>query len=370
MHRSLLAKSFGHLVLILSLLLAARWVVAQDTISAERPNRFKIVALPVLFYTPDTRFGFGAGGLTTFNFPSDSLYARRSSATLGVVYTQLKQILIYVPFQLFPHNADYWINGEVGYFRYIFNFFGTGNDIPSDYIEKYDATFPRIRLNISRKIAPGLYAGLRYAFDDFQFTRTDENGILAQKTLSGSNGGLISGLGLGINIDTRNIQFFPSKGWFGEMSIYDEGRWSGSEFNYTRFTFDLAHYVQAGKKGIVALNAVQVFSFGDVPFHQMPVIGGTKRLRGYFEGKYRDKHLLILQSEYRRPLFWRVGCAAFGGVGVVAESFNTLKTNNIRYNFGAGLRFQIDKAQKINVRADYGFGHRSSGFYLTFGEAF
>jgi outer membrane protein assembly factor BamA len=363
-------KILTHLIIIGALLLSAMVMHAQDSVFIKSPNRFKIVALPVFFYTPDTRFGFGAGGLSTFNFHADSLYARRSSATLGIVYTQLRQILLYVPFQLFPHNADYWISGEAGYYRYVFNFFGTGNAIPADYIEKYDATFPRIRLNISKKISTGIYAGLRYALDDFQFTRTDPNGILAQKTLSGSEGGRISGLGLGINVDTRNIQFFPSKGWFGELSIYDEGRWSGSEFNYTRFTLDLTHYIQAGPKGIVALNAVQVFSFGDVPFHQMPVIGGTKRLRGYFEGKYRDKHLMIFQGEYRRPLFWRIGSAAFGGVGLVADSFNTLQTNHIRYNFGAGLRFQIDKAQKINIRADYGFGYRSKGFYLTFGEAF
>jgi len=30
----------------------------------------------------------------------------------------------------------------------------------------------------------------------------------------------------------------------------------------------------------------------------------------------------------------------------------------------------IDRVQKINIRADYGWGYRSSGFYLTFGEAF
>ena len=29
-----------------------------------------------------------------------------------------------------------------------------------------------------------------------------------------------------------------------------------------------------------------------------------------------------------------------------------------------------DKAQKINIRADYGIGYKSSGFYLTIGEAF
>lgn len=338
--------------------------------SLKNPNRFKIIGLPLFFFTPDTKFGGGAGGISTFNFPKDSLGARRSSVTVGVVYTQLNQLLLYFPFQLFPQNQRYWISGEVGYYRYVFNYFGTGNQFSPDFIEKYDATFPRIRLNLSKKVAPGLYAGLRYAFDDFRFTRKETGGELDRNTVIGADGGRISGLGGGINYDTRNSIFFPTKGWLVDASIYTESALTGSQFNYRRLSADAAHYWTLGKRGVFALNGVGVFSFGDVPFHQMPVIGGTKRLRGYFEGKYRDHHLILLQGEYRQPLFWRLGAVAFGGLGMVAQNFEALSIQNTRHHFGAGLRLMIDKAQKINIRADYGWGYRSSGFYLTFGEAF
>jgi outer membrane protein assembly factor BamA len=334
------------------------------------PNRFKMVALPVAFYTPDTKWGGGAGGLSTFNFKSDSLRARRSSVTVGVVYTQLRQVLLYFPFQLFPQNQKYWIAGEVGYYRYVFNYFGTGNDLSPDYIEKYDATFPRIRLNMSRKVGDNLYAGLRYAFDDFDFTRRDPNGLLVRNEVPGSDGGRISGVGAGFNYDTRNSIFFPEKGILAEGIVYAEARQTGSQFTYQRISLDVAKYIGIGKKGVLALNTAAVLSFGEVPFHQMPVIGGTKRMRGYFEGKYRDKHLLLLQGEYRQPLFWRIGVVAFGGLGMVGRDFNALALPNTRYNYGAGIRFLLDKAQRINVRADYGIGYKSKGFYLTFGEAF
>lgn len=352
----------------LFLLALSGQVAAQK--KEKSPNRFKIVALPVAFYTPDTKWGGGVGGLSTFNFKSDSLRARRSSVTVGVVYTQLRQVLLYFPFQLFPQNQKYWIAGEVGYYKYVFNYFGTGNDQSPDYIEKYDATFPRIRLNMSRKVGDNLYAGLRYAFDDFDFTRRDPDGLLVRNEVPGSDGGRISGVGAGFNYDTRNSIFFPEKGLLAEGIVYAESRQTGSQFTYQRLSLDVAKYISVGKKGVLALNSAAVFSFGEVPFHQMPVIGGTKRMRGYFEGKYRDKHLLLVQGEFRQPLFWRIGVVAFGGLGMVGRDFNALALPNTRYNYGAGIRFLLDKAQRINVRADYGIGYKSKGFYLTFGEAF
>jgi outer membrane protein assembly factor BamA len=353
---------------LLLLCLLPVWLGAQAP--TKSPNRFKIIGLPVFFYTPDTKFGGGAGGLSTFNFPSDSLNARRSSVTVGAVYTQLKQVLLYFPFQLFPQNQRYWISGEVGYYRYIFNFFGTGNDIPSSFIEKYDATFPRLRLNASRQLRPGLYAGVRYAFDRFSFQLRDSTGLLIREDIVGYNGGTVSGAGLGMNYDTRDVLFFPRKGWLIDAQLYAEDKLTGSDFKYQRFAADVAHYVPVGKKSVLALNAVAVVSVGEVPFHQMPVIGGTRRMRGYFEGKYRDNNLFMLQSEYRMPLFWRIGAVAFGGLGVVSRRLGDTDLEHLRYNYGAGIRIQIDKVQKINVRLDYGLGYRSRGFYLTFGEAF
>ena len=366
-------------ILFLSLFFLSRLAAQSD--SLKNPNRLKIIALPVVFYSPDTKLGGGAGGLLTFNFKSDSIGARRSSVTVGAVYTQLNQLLLYFPFQLFPKNQAYWVSGELGYFRYVFNYFGTGNvenpkyteryKTEPNYIEKYSATFPRIRFNVSKKIKPNLFLGVRYAFDDFTFTKKDStsSGILLDTKLTGANGGRVSGIGVQTNYDSRDRLFYPTKGWVAEAFVYTEGPYSGSDFKYQRLSADVSHYVSMGNN-VLAMNAVAVFSTGDVPFHQMPVIGGTKRMRGYFEGKYRDNNLLILQSEYRFPIYKRFGGVAFGGLGQVSDKVENVVSSPIRYNFGAGLRFTLDKIQHINIRADYGIGYKSSGFYLTIGEAF
>jgi len=37
---------------------------------------------------------------------------------------------------------------------------------------------------------------------------------------------------------------------------------------------------------------------------------------------------------------------------------------------GTGLRIMIDKAERLNMRLDFGFGDDTSGFYLNVTEAF
>ncbi len=356
--------------LILLYLCTIGTIRAQKDTIPKNSNRLKVIGLPVVFYSPDTKLGGGAGGLLTFNYKKDSIGARRSSVTVGAVYTQLNQLLLYFPFQLFPHNQAYWISGEIGYYRYVFNFFGTGNDVSPDYIEKYDAVFPRIRINAVKKIKPNLFFGLRYAFDDFNFTRVDSGGILDKRQVTGAKGGRVSGIGTQLNYDTRDVLFFPHTGYVAEAYLYGEGQLTGSDFSYQRLSIDVSRYFPVGKNGVLALNAATVLSFGNVPFNQMPVLGGTKRLRGYFEGKYRDNNLLLLQSEYRFAIFKRFGGVVFGGLGEVTDKLSGWSLAHVRYNFGGGIRFTIDKAQHINIRADYGIGYKSSGFYLTIGEAF
>jgi outer membrane protein assembly factor BamA len=335
-----------------------------------KTNKPKLAAFPVLFFSPDTKLGGGAAGLFTFNFKSDSLNAQRSSINFGIVYTQLKQVLIYLPFQLFLKNKKYWIYGEIGYYKYVFNYFGTGNSVPHEYIEKYDAVYPRIRLNALHKLKQNIYCGVRYVYDDFKIDHRDSSGLLLTEKPIGYNGGRVSGLGVLVNYDSRNSIFFPSNGFLMETMFYAERGFTGSDFNYNRFSIDASNYFSVFKKHVLAINGAAIFLNGAVPFHQMAMLGGTKRLRGYFEGKYRGTNLVLAQAEYRAPLFWRIGLVAFAGAGMVAEKVSQLSTANLRYNCGAGLRLQLDKKRKINIRIDYGLGYQSTGFYLTIGEAF
>jgi len=83
-----------------------------------------------------------------------------------------------------------------------------------------------------------------------------------------------------------------------------------------------------------------------------------------------DNNLVIVQHELRHHLFWRIGIAVFSGMGQVAREVNDFSYNQFHYNYGAGLRFKIDRKENTNVRIDFGFTKDSQGIYIVFAEAF
>jgi hypothetical protein len=102
----------------------------------------------------------------------------------------------------------------------------------------------------------------------------------------------------------------------------------------------------------------------------MGLLGGYRRLRGYYEGRFRENCMALVQAEYRYMFWWRLGLVAFGSAGLVAHTPGEMAINNTRFAGGGGLRFSLDRKHKINLRAEYAWGKNSSGAYLTIGEAF
>ncbi len=337
---------------------------SDKEVTPKTDTTFRVFGLPVLFYTPDTRLGFGAGGIATFyskNAP------QRNNITFGVTYTQNKQFLAWLPYQIYFGNGKWQTYGEFGWFNYIFPFFGVGNTIPNEYSEKYTAKYPKFKTTVLKNIKGAQFLGLRYGFDQYKITKTDSSGLIQQGIYTGFQGGTSSGLGLVYLIDSRDNRFYPSKGWLVETSLYAEDQWTGSDFRFQRVQADGSRFHALGNKDVIAVQGSVILSWGNPPFFNLATLGGTKRLRGYFDGKYRDNNAALLQAEWRRVWFWRIGTVVFGGIGNVWGRGD--ESTILRYNYGLGLRFQFDKKQKLNIRADYGFGKGNQGFYLTVGEA-
>ena len=94
-------------------------------------------------------------------------------------------------------------------------------------------------------------------------------------------------------------------------------------------------------------------------------------MRGYFYGRYRDINLSTLQLESRNHLFWRIGVSVFGGYSYIFDSIKESQAENLKLNYGLGLRFLVDKKDNINLRLDYARGENGQdGFYIAFGESF
>lgn len=327
--------------------------------------------LPVVYYTPETRFGFGAVALYSFRFEGEPKSSRNSQFQFGGAYTQEDQLLFYLPFQLYKKNNEYFAFGEFGYYRYSYFFFGVGNDVPKDYEEVYSVNFPRARINLMKLIAPDFYFGFRYWFDEYDVVKREKGTLLGENLVSGAAGGTVSSLGLIGIYDTRDNYNYPSEGSFLTLLALPNLPAFGSDFEFTRFSVDYVKFLNINQKNIFALNAFGVSILGEPPFNEMAFIGGRGKMRGYYEGQFRDRNLAMLQAEYRRMLFWKIGIVAFSGTGVVAREINQMELNNLEITGGLGLRYQLDPKEKINIRLDYGLGEDgNSGVYLTIGEAF
>ena len=79
---------------------------------------------------------------------------------------------------------------------------------------------------------------------------------------------------------------------------------------------------------------------------------------------------MVLQSEYRIPVYKLLGLAVFGSTGEVGHTLDEFSLANLKLSYGIGARIALSKKEKMNLRLDYGFTQHNSGFYLQVGEAF
>ncbi len=341
-------------------------LMAQDSTETRSDKKAKIFPIPIAFYTPETGLGLGAGVTSVIKTPNGNFTPRQSQVTLGFAYTTLKQTLLYLPFSVYAFDQQLFLTGELGYFDYTFRYFGFTNGVAADTIEFYRANFPRVRLNANYQLSDGVFVGPRLVYDQFEFTNFVEEGRLAPQEVPGSEDHIVATLGIGAVLDQRNNVLFPTKGHFIDAAMEQS---VNPDYMYTTLTLDATLYLPWSEKGTFVINGYTQNLLGEAPFTAYPKLGGTKKLRGYFEGSILQKHVTALQFEARRMLFWRIGLAAFVGFGNGAQDYEQWALRNTQVAGGAGLRVRL--TDKLNARLDYSMGLKDrSGFYITFGEAF
>ncbi|WP_235297552.1 BamA/TamA family outer membrane protein [Portibacter marinus] len=324
-------------------------------------------ALPFAFYTPETGLGFG--GLVNANFYLQDSSYRPSTMLLGGAYTLQNQLLTYLPFEFNWGKNTYVVKGEVGYFRYFFNYYGIGPEYREDF-EVFTVNFPRFRINALYRFYGNHFVGVKYNFDDYRVVELDPEGALLNQKVPGYQGSLISLGGLVHTYDSRDYNFSATKGWFITTTFEHNGALLGSNFSFSRITSDIIKYIPLAKGQVLALNLYGGTTFGTPPFQEYLLYGGTKKARGYYEGYYRDNALMMFQSEYRFQIWRRFGAVVFGSLGNVGPSLDKINPALTKWNAGLGLRYMINEEDRLNARLDYAIGKNTSGLYITFGEAF
>lgn len=331
------------------------------------------IALPLVYYSPDTRWA--AGGMFAYHFKfvtpgKKAAHSRLSYIQLTSDYTQNKQIDVWGQWRIFMNDNKYIWVGEARYRNYPDRFYGIGNTTKKNNEEQYGYDLLRFQSKVSRQVAKNVFLGVDYQISKYYNMHMERGKILANNEIVGTNGGVNSGLGLVFMVDTRDNVVSASRGFFLETSGYVFNAAIGSSFNYSNYNFTFNKYFPIGQKMVLATNTVMNLNTGDVPFVNLARAGGNSILRGYAQYRFRDYNFIASQVEYRYMFLRRFGMVAFAGLGDVFEQKDDLETQSLKYSLGGGVRVALDAKEKINLRVDYGVGKGNTGVYVSVTEAF
>lgn len=256
--------------------------------------------------------------------------------------------------------GEAWVSHTPGYY------WGIGSQSAENDGNKVQYQGQRIQLapKVAFELAPDIYAKLGWQWQSFSKVAGVNDDVLPSEVIDASSSGVL----LGMEFDTRDFEPNPMRGQFFDIEWIANRSSFGSDENYDNLVANYRLYQHLFDGTIVAMEVYSQSIFGDAPWFDYAQLGDDQRMRGYYQGQYRDKHQLSTQIEVRHTIAGRHGVVGWLGAGNVAESYHDLFENRWLPTVGVGYRFAF-KA-RINVRVDLGLGKDSSGFYFQINEAF
>ena len=339
-----------------------------------------VKVLPIAFYTPETRFGFGAGSLVLFSMPGAVAKRRPSSVSLAGIYTLESQMVAQVVPDLRFGDDDLVLHLELLGTKFPSRFYGIGSEPRNDVYDKFTDRYLRGSLDARfRPFAPGsvmrdLFVGAEYranwsAIEDARARKASQPSLFAAMRDPGEREQFASGAGPVLAWDSRDGLNWPLGGSYLELKSLFFDPVLGSTVRYQTMSLDLRRYQPLWFSHILALRFVHRSTWGEPPFQQLPQLGGASLFRGWYAGKLRDRSLTAVEAEYRLPIGPRWAVVGFGSVGQVGERVGDYSLGKLRAAGGTGLRFAVNVEGRTNIRLDVAYGD-SVQCYAQFREAF
>ena len=314
-----------------------------------RDKKFDFSILGGPHYNTNTQLGLGlvAAGLYSTDRRDTTLMPSNVSL-FGDVSTVGFYMLGVRGLHIAPRDR-YRIDYTLYFYSFPSKFWGLGYDMGNDDANESDMNRFQAQAKASFlwRVAPNLYFGPMAAYDfvrGYDFERPE----------------LIEGMGTRTN---------PHRGFYVNIEQSFRPRFLGNDYCFSTTELRADAYAPAWRGATIAADVRSTLNFGNPSWAMMAKLGGPYSMRGYYEGRYRDKHKVEAQVELRQHVWRRNGVVVWVGAGTVFSKFSQVRMAHVLPNYGLGYRWEFKK--NVNVRLDYGFGKGGqSGFMFNINEAF
>lgn len=319
------------------------------------------------YYSSDMKLGLGFVGAGLYRMNGCGKAMQPSNVSLfGSVSTVGFYMLGIRGNNLFPEDR-YRLNYTMFFYSFPSYYWGIGynngnNDENKTKMDRFQA---RMKAEFLFKVANNLYVGPSVIWDyaKAKDISAQELYLFDKMALTQRN----YGIGASIQYDTRDYMNNASRGVYIYLAQTFRPGWLGNNKAFSTTEFVARGYKSVWNGGIIAAEIESRFNFGDPSWALMAELGGSNSMRGYYEGRYRDKHSISAQVELRQHVWRRNGITLWAGLGNVFHDERTFK--KILPNYGIGYRWEFKK--RVNVRLDLGFGKSGqNGFIFNINEAF
>ncbi len=332
-----------------------------------RPGTRSWFALPVLFWLPETKLGMGGTGGLHFHLHGAK---RASSIFLVGAYTLEHQGSADVAADVyFPRGAV--IAARVRAVHFPDSFYGLGPSTSTSDRERFTRRFAEGIFDAEYPIQNAHFrAGPRLDVRGEEIGDVAAGGQLASGTVYGVNGFGAVGLGGAVTWDTRDRPLFPARGTFAQAWVlhYPSGV-GGGHGTFTRGAIEGRIFLPLGEGRVLGAAAFLESASPETPFTLLPKLGSTRFLRGWREGRFRDRLAWAAQAELRLPLTERIHGAAFGAFGDVGPNLAALRAESLKVAGGLGARYRLTK-EGANIRLDVAMSEAGPEVYVLVLEAF
>ncbi|USD57253.1 BamA/TamA family outer membrane protein [Vibrio sp. SCSIO 43155] len=337
--------------------------------SSETVDESKLIdwgVLPGPFVNPEQGFGIGVAAVglyTPYDWQKGDPYSTVTVTSYGSTsgsYGLGLNNRTYLKNDKVRLLGEAWISHTPGYY------WGIGSQAAENENNKVQYEGQRLQLSpkIAVEVAPNTYAKLGWQWQSFSKVDGVDGDILPSEVADATSSGVL----IGMEYDTRDFEPNPMRGQFLDIEWIANRDSLGSDEDYDNLVANYRVYQQWSDTTIIAMEVYSQSIFGDAPWFDYAQLGDDQRMRGYYQGQYRDKHQLSTQVEIRHTIAGRHGVVGWLGAGNIAPTYHDLFKSSWLPTVGVGYRFAF-KA-RINVRVDLGVGKDSTGFYFQINEAF
>lgn len=324
-------------------------------------------ALPVLFWLPETRLGYGGTGGIHFHVGG----ADRASSVFAVaVYTLEDQFSTDLAADVtLPSGVN--LGGRTKAVNFPDSFYGLGPESSVADRERYTRRW--LEGTVAAEVpvwGPKLRAGLRVDGRAEQVRDVEAGGMLASGTIPGSNGYNALGFGGSVTWDTRDRPLYPNRGSYAQIWYlqYPGALTNGAPF--ARGNMEGRVFLPLGEGRVLGAAAFLEHAFGTTPFQLLPKLGSNRYLRGWLDGRFRDQVAWSAQAELRVPLWMdRLHGVAFGAFGDVGPKISALRADTLKTAAGVGARWRLTP-EGANIRVDVAGSDAGVELYVLVLEAF